>query len=230
MSESNLPKLEVSDIISALDGVCNGNVDVAGTTKPLLECVTSGVIRGAVVMLGGEGSEARDTAVYADFMKKLIANDMVVLAIGYPVQIALDAGLLSKDASALCGAGMKRVCELADIPPVLSLGGLENIGNVVTIASALSADSGLAIPALPVVGCDLAGVSAGAVELGNTFVGLGVDTFIGIMPYEGELADVIAASGLKDGENAKHTVSADMNELCNALIADIEAKREQIGI
>ncbi len=41
---------------------------------------------------------------------------------------------------------------------------------------------------------------------------------------------MIAASGLKDGENAKHTVSADMDELCKALIADIEAKREQIGI
>ncbi len=230
MSDSGLPKLEVSDIIQALDGVCNSQVDTAGTTKPLLACVVSGVLRGAVVMLGGEGSEVRDTEEYTALMKKLIANDIVLLAIGYPVTVAQNAGLLNPEAKELCGDGLKRVCELAEIPPVLPLGGLENIGNVVTIATALSGDSGLAVPQLPVVGCDAAGVSAQAVELGNTFVGLGVDTFIGIMPYEGSLEDVIAASGLKDGAEAKHTVSSSLEELGDAIIADIEKKRSAIAI
>ena len=230
MSEMTLPALSVADIIQALDGVTNSQVDTAGSTKPLLECVVSGVLRGAVVMLGNETSSVRNTDEYVALMKKLLANDIVILTIGYPVQVALDAGLIAKEAKDICGSGLKRVCELADIPPVLPLGGLENIGNVVTIASALSADSGLAIPQLPVVGCDAAGVSAQAVELGNTFVGLGVDTYIGIMPYEGELADVIAASGLKDGEQAKHTVSADLEELGDAIVAGIEAKRAALGL
>lgn len=230
MSDSGLPKLEVSDIIQALNGVCNSQVDAGGSTKPLLECVTSGVLRGAVVMLGCDGSSVRDTQEYVSLMKKLIASDIVILTIGYAVTVAQEAGLLNPEAKELCGAGLKRVCELAEIPPVLPLGGLENIGNVVTIAQALSADSGLAVSALPVVGCDAAGVSAQAVELGNTFVGLGVDTFIGIMPYEGSLEDVIAASGLKDGPEAKHTVSSDLNELGDAIIADIEKKRAAIAI
>lgn len=230
MSDSGLPKLEVADIIQALDGVCNSQVDAAGSTKPLLECVVSGVLRGAAVMLGGEGSEVRDTEEYVALMKKLIANDIVILAIGYPVTVAQNAGLLNPEAKALCGAGLERVCELAQIPPVLPLGGLENIGNVVTIAQALSGDSGLTVPQLPVVGCDAAGVSQQAVELGNTFVGLGVDTFIGIMPYEGSLEDVIAASGLADGAEAKHTVSSDLDQLGDAIIADIESKRQAIAI
>ncbi len=230
MSDSGLPKLEVADIIQALDGVCNSQVDIIGTTKPLLACVVSGVLRGAVVMLGGEGSEARNTDEYVALMKKLIASDIVLLAIGYPVKIAQDAGLLNPEAKELCGAGLKRVCELVQIPPVLPLGGLEKIGNVVTIAQALSSDSGLVIPKLPVVGCDAAGVSAQAVELANTFVGLGVDTFVGIMPYEGSLEDVVKASGLVDGKDAKHTVSADLEELGDAIIADIEKKRSGIAI
>lgn len=230
MSDSGLPKLEVSDIIQALDGVCNSQVDATGSTKPLLACVVSGVLRGAVVMLGGEGSEVRDTQEYAALMKKLIANDIVLLAIGYPVTVAQNAGLLNPEAKEWCGDGLKRVCELAQIPPVLPLGGLENIGNVVTIAQALSGDSGLAVPQLPVVGCDAAGVTKQAVELGNTFVGLGVDTFIGIMPYEGSLADVVAASGLVDGAEAKHTVSSSLEELGDAIIADIEKKRSAIAI
>lgn len=230
MSESALPKLEVADIIQALDGVCNSKVDTTGTTKPLLECVTSGVLRGAAVLLGTDGSEVRDTDEYVALFKKLIANDIVILAIGYPVQVAADAGLLNPDAKELCGAGLKRVCELAEIPPVLPLGGLENVGNVVTIATALCNDSGLTVPQLPVVGCDPAGVTAQAVELGNTFAGLGVDTFIGILPYEGSLEDVIAASGLKNGADATQTVSADLDELADALIADIEKKRAAIEI
>lgn len=230
MAEGTLPALSVADIIGALDGVTNSQVDTAGSTKPLLECVTSGVLRGAAVLLGTEGSEVRDKKEYADFIKRLIANDVVVLAIGYPVTVAQEVGLLAAEARDQCGAGLKRVCELAEIPPVLPLGGLENIGNVVTIATALSGDSGLAVPALPVVGVDLAGVTAQAVELGNTFVGLGVDTFIGIMPCEGSLADVVAASGLKDGENAVHTVSADLDELFDAVLADLEKKREAAGI
>ena len=230
MSVTELPKLEVGDVIQALDGVCNSQVDAGGSTKPLLECVTSGVLRGAAVMLGCDDSSVRDTDEYVSLMKKLIAEDIVLLAIGYPVTVAQNAGLLNPEAKELCGAGLKRVCELAEIPPVLPLGGLENIGNVVTIASALSADSGLAVSALPVIGCDAAGVSAQAVELGNTFVGLGVDTFIGIMPYEGSLEDVIAASGLVDGAEAKHTVSSDLNELGDAILADIEKKRQAIAI
>ncbi|MCC8137385.1 MAG: hypothetical protein LIO76_04850 [Clostridiales bacterium] len=230
MSDSALPKLEVADIIQALDGVCNSKVDTTGSTKPLLDCVVSGVLRGAAVLLGTDGSDVRNRDEYTALIKKLIANDIVVLAIGYPVTVAADAGLLNPEAKDLCGAGLKRVCELAEIPPVLPLGGLENIGNVVTIAQALCADSGLTVPQLPVVGCDPAGVTAQAVELGNTFVGLGVDTFIGIMPYEGALEDVIAASGLKDGAEAKHTVSANLDELSDALIADIEKKRQAIEI
>ncbi|MCD8348305.1 MAG: hypothetical protein LUD16_10270 [Lachnospiraceae bacterium] len=230
MNDSALPKLEVTDIIQALDGVCNSKVDTTGSTKPLLECVVSGVLRGAAVMLGTDGSEVRDTEEYVALFKKLIANDIVVLAIGYPVKIAAEAGLLNLDAKDLCGAGLKRVCELAEIPPVLPLGGLENVGNVVTIATALCNDSGLTVPQLPVVGCDAAGVTAQAVELGNTFAGLGVDTFIGIMPYEGSLDDVIAASGLKNGPDATQTVSSNLDELADALIVDIEKKRSAIAI
>lgn len=230
MSETALPALQVSDIIAALDGVANSQTDKTGTTVPLIQCITSGVLRGAAVLLGTEGSTVRDSAEYVDFMKKFIANDIVILAIGYPVSVAAEAGLLDKSAKDLCGDGLRRVCELADIPPVLPLGGLENIGNVVTIASALSGDSGLKVSQLPIVGCDAAGVTAQAVELGNTFVGLGVDTFIGIMPYEGKLEDVVTASGLKDGAEAKHTVSADLKELSQEAVADIERKRSALGL
>ena len=46
-------------IVKVLDGVTNSQVDVTGTTKPLLECVTSGVLRGAVAMVGCNNPKIR---------------------------------------------------------------------------------------------------------------------------------------------------------------------------
>ena len=38
----------VEALVKVLDGVTNSQVDVLGTTKPLIECITSGVLRDAV--------------------------------------------------------------------------------------------------------------------------------------------------------------------------------------
>ena len=227
---NNLPALEVADIIKALDGVTNGQVDQAGSTMPLIQCITSGVLRGVAVLLGTDGSEGRPAAEYEGFMKKLIADDILVLTIGYPEGIALDAHLVEKDGKALAGAGLKRVCELADIPPVLPLGGLEKIQNVVTIAGAVSADSGLAVPALPIVGCDAAAASAKAVELGNTFMGLGVDVYVGLLPFEGDAQAKAAELGLKNSETASFKAETDLQKLAEDIIAGLETKRAALSI
>ena len=49
----------VEAIVKTLDGVTNSQVDETGTTKPLIECITSGVIRGAVAMVGCNNPKVR---------------------------------------------------------------------------------------------------------------------------------------------------------------------------
>ena len=230
MSENTLPALSVADIINALDGVVNSSVDKTGSTRPLLECITSGVLRGACVMLGVNAPDYMDEETYAGIIKKLIANDIVVLALGYAEQAALNASLVDVKAKDLAGSGLKRVCELAKIPPVLPLGGLENVGNVVTIAGALCADSGLTVPQLPVVGADAAATGAQDVELGNTFAGLGVDTYIGTAPFEGTAEAFAESLGLKNSETAIQTVCADPEKLGDLIVEGIEKKRAALGI
>ena len=227
---NNLPGLEVADIIKALDGVVNGQVDKPGTTIPLIQCITSGVLRGAAVLLGAEGSEGRPAEEYAGLIKKLIANDILVLTIGYPVSIAVDAGLVNPESRDLAGAGLKRVCELAQIPPVLPLGSLEKIGNVVTIAGAISGDSGLPVPALPIVGVDAAAASAQAVELGNTFMGLGVDVYVGLLPFDGDPQTKAGELGLKNAEQASFTAETDLDRLADDIICGLEKKRAALSI
>ena len=67
-------------IVKVLDGVTNSQVDVLGTTKPLIECVTSGVLRGAVAMVGCNNPKVRPDSAHIEMMKKLIAEDIIIVA------------------------------------------------------------------------------------------------------------------------------------------------------
>ncbi len=139
----------VEAIVKTLDGVTNSQVDVLGTTKPLLECITSGVLRGAVAMVGCNNPRVRPDYAHIELMKKLIKNDIIVILSGCSAQAAARAGLMDKRAKDLCGAGLKRVCELADIPPVLHMGSCVDISRMMVLASELSKDSGCPSPSFP---------------------------------------------------------------------------------
>ena len=222
----------VEAIVKTLDGVTNSQVDVTGTTKPLIECITSGVIRGAVAMVGCNNPRVRPDYAHVELMKKLIANDIVIIASGCSAQAAAKAGLMSKEAKDLCGAGLKRVCELADIPPVLHMGSCVDISRMMVLASTLAKDSGLNISQLPVVGCAPEWMSEKAVSIGNYVVATGLDTFLGVDPYVSgsEQVTSLLTGGVRDWVEAAYTVEKDIDKLGDLMIERIEQKREAIGI
>ena len=222
----------VEAIVKTLDGVANSQVDEMGTTKPLLECITSGVIRGAVAMVGCNNPKVRPDTAHIDLMKKMIANDIIIIASGCSAQAAAKAGLMDKEAKELCGAGLKRVCELADIPPVLHMGSCVDISRMMILAAELAKDSGLNISQLPVVGCAPEWMSEKAVSIGNYVVATGIDTFLGVDPYvsgSDQIAQLLT-EGVRDWVEAAYTVEKDIDKLGDAMIARIEEKRTALGI
>ena len=222
----------VEAIVKTLDGVANSQVDEMGTTKPLLECITSGVIRGAVAMVGCNNPKVRPDTAHIELMKKMIANDIIIIASGCSAQAAAKAGLMDKEAKELCGAGLKRVCELADIPPVLHMGSCVDISRMMILAAELAKDSGLNISQLPVVGCAPEWMSEKAVSIGNYVVATGIDTFLGVDPYvsgSDQIAQLLT-EGVRDGVEAAYTVEKDIDKLGDAMIARIEEKRTALGI
>ena len=113
----------VEAIKKVLDTVANTQLDEMGTTKPLVECVHSGVLRGAVAMVGCNNPKIRPDTAHIGLMKKMLENDIIVITTGCSAQAAAKAGLMDPvQAREYCGAGLKRVCELANIPPVLHMG------------------------------------------------------------------------------------------------------------
>ena len=222
----------VEAIIKCLDGVANSQVDEMGTVKPLLQCVTSGVLRGAVAMVGCNNPKIRPDLAHIELMKKLIAKDIVIIASGCSAQAAAKAGLMDKRAKDICGDGLKRVCELADIPPVLHMGSCVDISRMMILASELAKCAGTHVSQLPVVGCAPEWMSEKAVSIGNYVIGTGIDTFLGVDPYvsgSSEIAEILT-NGTREWVEAAFTVEKDIDKLGDAMIARIEEKRAALGI
>ena len=225
----------VEAIVKVLDGVANSQVDEFGTTKPLIECVHSGVLRGAVAMVGCNNPKVRPDTAHIELMKKLLENDIIVIVSGCSAQAAAKAGLMDPvQAKEYCGAGLKRVCELANIPPVLHMGSCVDISRMLILAAELAKDSGLKISQLPVVGCAPEWMSEKAVSIGNYVVATGLDTFLGVDPYVKGSSEMVNWLTGEDGINkwveAKYTVEHDIEKLGDLMIARIEEKRAALGI
>ena len=236
----NIPKLKtnatvgysVEAIKKCLDGVTNSHVDETGTTKPLIECVKSGVLRGAVAMVGCNNPKVRPDTAHIELMKKLIANDIIVIVSGCSAQAAAKAGLLSKEAKELCGEGLKRVCELVDIPPILHMGSCVDISRMMILASDIAKDWGIDISQVPVVGCAPEYMSEKAVSIGNYVVATGIETFLGVDPYTKGGSEVVnlLQGEVEDWVGAKFVVELDIEKLGDRMMETIEAKRAALGI
>ena len=239
----NIPNLKqnarvgysVEAIVKVLDGVANSQVDEFGTTKPLLECVTSGVLRGAVAMVGCNNPKVRPDSAHIGLMKKMLENDIIVIASGCAAQAAAKAGLMDPvKAKEYCGAGLKRVCELAGIPPVLHMGSCVDISRMMILASDIAKDWGINISQVPVVGCAPEWMSEKAVSIGNYVVATGIETFLGVDPYSkgsSEVTELLQGEhGVKDWVEARFVVETDIEKLGDKMIECIEAKRAALGI
>ena len=232
MKQKAVVGFSVEQIEKKLDGVTNTHVDQTGTMMPLVDCVKSGVLRGAVAMVGCNNPKVRPDAAHIELMKKLIANDIILVVSGCSAQAAAKAGLMDKRAKDLCGAGLKRVCELADIPPVLHMGSCVDISRMMVLAARIAKDSGWNISQIPLVGCAPEWMSEKAVSIGNYVVATGIDTYLGVEPYAygSEEVDGLLKGGLTDWVEACYTVEHDIDKLGDMMIERIEEKRTALGI
>ena len=238
----NIPQLKskarvgysVEAIKKCLDGVTNSHVDELGTLKPLADVVKAGVLRGAVAMVGCNNPKVRPDTAHIELMKKLLKNDIIVVVSGCSAQAAAKAGLMDPEAKDYCGEGLKRVCELVGIPPVLHMGSCVDISRMMILASDLAKDWGCNISQIPLCGCAPEWMSEKAVSIGNYVVSTGIDTFLGVDPYSkgsSEVTELLQGeTGIKTWVEANYTVELDIEKMGDMMIERIEAKRAALGI
>ncbi|CAH2213017.1 anaerobic carbon-monoxide dehydrogenase catalytic subunit [Tepidibacter aestuarii] len=222
----------VEAIINQLDKVVNSELDETGTLKPLADCITSGVIRGAAGVVGCNNPKVKHDYGHINLMKELIKNDVLVVTTGCAAQAAAKAGLMSKEARKLAGKGLAQVCELVDIPPVLHMGSCVDISRILVLVSELAKFLNLDISDLPVVGAAPEWMSEKAIAIGTYIVTSGIDTWLGVAPPITGSKNVvdILTNKAEDIVGAKFHVEPDPYKAAKQMVERIEEKRKALGI
>jgi carbon-monoxide dehydrogenase catalytic subunit len=219
-------------IIKHLDGVANTHVDELGSYRPAIDAIKAGVLRGAVAIVGCNNPRVRPDYSHFEIMKELLANDVLIVATGCAAQMATKAGLLQKDAKYLCGAGLRRVCELVNIPPILHMGACVDISRMMLLASGIAKDWGVDTTQIPVVGCAPEWMSEKAVSIANYVVSTGIDVYLGIEPQvkgSSQMMELIT-QGTRSITGAGYIINTDPHELVKSILDGIEKKRAGLGI
>jgi carbon-monoxide dehydrogenase catalytic subunit len=219
-------------IIKHLDGVTNSHVDELGSYRPAIDAIKAGVLRGAVAIVGCNNPRVRPDYSHFEIMKELLKNDILIVATGCAAQVATKAGLLNKEAKYYCGAGLRRVCTLVDIPPILHMGACIDISRMMLLATGIAKDWGVDVTRIPVVGCAPEWMSEKAVSIANYVVSTGLDVYLGIEPQvkgSSQMMELIT-EGTRKITGAGYIINKDPHELVRNIIAGIEAKRAGLGI
>ncbi|NLI92644.1 MAG: anaerobic carbon-monoxide dehydrogenase catalytic subunit [Peptococcaceae bacterium] len=218
-------------IIGQLDRVVNSYTDKPGTFKPLADCLVSGVLRGAVGVVGCNNPKVKSDYGHLEIIKRMIANDVIVVVTGCAAQAAAKAGLLSKDAATkYCGEGLRKVCELADIPPVLHMGSCVDISRILELVGEVAKILHLDMSELPVIGAAPEWMSEKAVAIGTYVVSSGLDAFLGVVPpVTGslEVTDILT-NRIENWVGGKFYFETDPVVAAEKMLARIEEKRAKV--
>jgi carbon-monoxide dehydrogenase catalytic subunit len=219
-------------IIKHLDGVANTHVDDLGSYRPAIDAIKAGVLRGAVAIVGCNNPRVRPDYSHFEIMKELLANDVLIVATGCAAQLATKAGLVNMDSKWQCGAGLRRVCDLVGIPPILHMGACIDISRMMLLASGIARDWGVDTTQIPVIGCAPEWMSEKAVSIANYVVSTGLDVYLGIEPQvkgSTQMMELIT-EGTRKLTGGGYIISTDPHALVKNMLDGIEAKREALGI
>jgi len=219
-------------IITHLDGVTNSHVDELGSYRPAVDAIKAGVLRGAVGIVGCNNPRVRPDYSHFEIMKELLKNDILIVATGCAAQLATKAGLLNFDSKWACGDGLRRVCDLVHIPPILHMGACVDISRILLLVAGISRDWGCKMTDLPIVGIAPEWMSEKAVSIANYVVSSGIDVYLGIEPQvkgSSQMWDLIT-EGTRKITGAGFIIDTDPKSLVKKIIDGIEAKRAALGI
>ncbi len=118
---------------------------------PLVEVIAAGKIKGVVALANcstlRNGPQDWNTV---NLTKELIKRDILVVAAGCGNHGLEVAGLCCLEAAGMAGEGLKAVCGLLKIPPVLSFGTCTDTGRISMLVTALADHLDVDIPQLPI--------------------------------------------------------------------------------
>lgn len=218
----NMTGFSVEAIVGAL----------GGSLTPLIDAIKAGKIKGAAGVVGCNNPKIKQDSGHVELIKRLIANDILVLTTGCVNVAAGKAGLQVPEAKEMAGPGLKEVCGLLNIPPSLHLGSCVDNSRIIVIACALANAIGVDIDKLPLAGAAPEWYSEKAATIAFYAMASGIFTVLGVMPpiLGSKKVTALATSGLNDVFGACFAVEPDPVKAAQLITNHIMEKRKGLGL
>lgn len=203
---------------------------LGGSLKPLLDEIENGTVRGIAGVVGCNNPKIKHDYAHTTMVRELIKNNILVVTTGCNAIACAKDGLLTPEASALAGEGLKTVCNTLGIPPVLHMGSCVDISRILTVAGAIAQEIGCDISDLPIAGGAPEWMSQKAVSIAAYLLGSGVFTVLGTVPPVLGSAEVteLLCGKIEDILGAKFAVEPDPVKAAACMINHIEQKRSAL--
>ncbi len=218
----NMTGFSVESIVAAL----------GGSLTPLIDAIKAGKIKGAVGVVGCNNPKIKQDSGHVELIKRLIANDILVLTTGCVNVAAGKAGLQVPEAKEMAGPGLKEICGLLNIPPSLHLGSCVDNSRIMVIACALANAIGVDIDKLPLAGAAPEWYSEKAATIAFYVMASGIFTVLGVMPpiLGSKKVTELATSGLNGVFGACFAVEPDPVKAAQLITNHIMEKRKGLGL
>jgi len=204
--------------------------------RPLNDNIINGRIRGICGIVGCTNPKVTQDWTHTTLTRELIKRDVLILTTGCATIACGKQGLTNpKEALEFAGPGLREVCEAVGIAPVLACGSCVDNTRLLVACSELVREGGLGqdISDLPVAGACLESVSEKALAIGQYFVASGALVVFAkeVMPIFGSdnVTDYLF-NGIEKDLGGRWAVESDPVKAAELILAQIESKRDALGI
>ena len=207
---------------------------LGGTIEPLLNAIKDGTIRGVAGMVSCTSLRDSGQDVHTiKMVKELIKRDILVLSLGCGNSAVQVGGLCSLEAKENAGPGLKKICTLLNIPPVLSYGTCTDTGRLADLIGVISKALGdVPVPDLPVVAVAPEYMEQKATIDAIFALAFGLYTYVNPVPpvTGGPNLVKLLTVDCKDITGGMLNVEKDSVKASDAILSHIESKRKKLGI
>ena len=200
---------------------------------PLVDVITAGKIKGVVALANcstlRNGPQDWNTV---NLTKELIKRDILVVSGGCGNHALEVAGLCNLDAINMAGDGLKEVCNMLKIPPVLSFGTCTDSGRVSMLVTALADHLDVDIPDLPIAVTAPEWMEQKATIDGIFAVAYGAYTHLSPTPFITGAPQLVKlmTEDVEEITGGKIALGDDPVEVADGIEKHIMEKRKKLGL
>ena len=207
---------------------------LGNTLDPLVDIISAGKIKGVVALANcstlRNGPQDWNTV---NITKELIKRDILVVAGGCGNHALEIAGLCNLEAiEKYAGEGLKEVCNMLKIPPVLSFGTCTDTGRISMLITALADHLDVDIPDLPIAVTAPEWMEQKATIDGIFAVAYGAYTHLSPTPFVTGAPKLVKllTEDVEELTGGKVALGDDPFEAARAIEAHIISKRQKLGL